>query len=73
MGQYEPDDSRNVTLKPSATPGEPERTGPREEETHKPKAETDHQAEQRNSHEPKGTDLPRGSETSTGAASRHRS
>ena len=32
MGEYEPNDSRNVTLKRSNLPGEPERTGPREAE-----------------------------------------
>lgn len=30
MGEYEPHDSRVVTQNPSATPGEPERTGSRE-------------------------------------------
>jgi len=33
MGQYEPDDSRKVTLSNDSAPGEPERTGPREGET----------------------------------------
>ncbi len=33
MGQYEPDDSRNVTNKPGHEPGGIERTGPREGET----------------------------------------
>ena len=33
MGEYEPKDSRNVTLKPNRAPGEPPRTGPREAET----------------------------------------
>ena len=33
MGQYEPDDSRNVTLNTGNNPIEPERTGPRESET----------------------------------------
>lgn len=33
MGEYEPDDSRNVTLKPGHEPGGIERTGPRESET----------------------------------------
>jgi hypothetical protein len=33
MGQYEPEDSRNVTLSNHTAPGEPERTGPREGET----------------------------------------
>lgn len=33
MGEYEPDDSRNVTLKPGPEPGGIERTGPREGET----------------------------------------
>ena len=32
MGEYEPDDSRKVTLNPGDTPGEPPRTGPREGE-----------------------------------------
>jgi len=32
MGEYEPDDSRDVTLVPSEAPGEPPRTGPREDE-----------------------------------------
>lgn len=33
MGEYEPHDSRNVTLRQERAPGEPPRTGPREEET----------------------------------------
>ena len=33
MGEYEPEDSRDVTLNPSTTPGEPPRTGPREGES----------------------------------------
>lgn len=32
MGEYEPDDSRDVTLSNATAPGEPERTGPREDE-----------------------------------------
>ncbi len=32
MGQYEPDDSRNVTLKPGNEPGNIKRTGPQEDE-----------------------------------------
>lgn len=32
MGEYEPHDSRNVTLKQERAPGEPPRTGPMEEE-----------------------------------------
>lgn len=35
MGEYEPHDSRNVTLNPERAPGEPPRTGPREGETRK--------------------------------------
>ena len=35
MGQYEPTDSRTVTLDPKAAPGEPPRTGPREDESRK--------------------------------------
>lgn len=33
MGEYEPHDSRNVTLKQERAPGEPPRTGPQEGET----------------------------------------
>jgi hypothetical protein len=33
MGEYEPNDSRDVTLKPGHEPGGIERTGPREGET----------------------------------------
>ena len=33
MGEYEPEDSRNVTLRQNRAPGEPPRTGPREGET----------------------------------------
>lgn len=33
MGEYEPDDSRDVTLKPGHEPGGIERTGPHEQET----------------------------------------
>ena len=32
MGEYEPDDSRNVTNVAAEAPGEPPRTGPREGE-----------------------------------------
>lgn len=32
MGEYEPKDSREVTQKPGHTPGEPPRTGPREQQ-----------------------------------------
>jgi hypothetical protein len=32
MGEYEPEDSRNVTLSDHQAPGEPPRTGPREGE-----------------------------------------
>jgi hypothetical protein len=33
MGEYEPRDSRNVTLKQERAPGEPPRTGPQEAAT----------------------------------------
>ena len=36
MGEYQPNDSRNVTLKQDRAPGEPPRTGPREGETRRP-------------------------------------
>jgi hypothetical protein len=32
MGEYEPDDSRIVTQVPAEAPGEPPRTGPREDQ-----------------------------------------
>jgi hypothetical protein len=38
MGEYEPNDSRNVTLKQNRAPGEPPRTGPREGETRQQQA-----------------------------------
>ena len=38
MGEYEPNDSRNVTLKQNRAPGEPPRTGPREAETRQQQA-----------------------------------
>jgi hypothetical protein len=33
MGEYEPNDSRNVTRTQNRAPGEPPRTGPQEDET----------------------------------------
>lgn len=33
MGEYEPHDSRTITLRQERAPGEPPRTGPRENET----------------------------------------
>lgn len=41
MGDYEPRDSRNVTLNPHRAPGEPPRTGPREGETRQMQGELD--------------------------------
>ena len=38
MGEYEPRDSRNVTLRQDRAPGEPPRTGPREAETRQQQA-----------------------------------
>ena len=38
MGEYEPHDSRNVTLRQDRAPGEPPRTGPREAETRQQQA-----------------------------------
>lgn len=39
MGEYEPDDSRDVTLNPSNVPIEPERTGFREQDARTKKDE----------------------------------
>ena len=75
MGEYEPDDSRDITRKSSDLPIEPERTGPREGETRKPANQTDPakgSVSQRSGHRPKGKDLPRGSEPETRASSINR-
>jgi hypothetical protein len=39
MGEYEPHDSRNVTLNPDRAPGEPPRTGPRDGRVRQAQAE----------------------------------
>jgi hypothetical protein len=71
MGQYEPNDSREVTLKPSNVPGEPERTGPREGQTREPRSRKG-ETPQRTDHNPVEKDLARGSEPATRAAARNR-
>ena len=38
MGEYEPNDSRNVTLSQNRAPGEPPHTGPREGESRQGRA-----------------------------------
>jgi len=47
MGEYEPHDSRNVTLKQERAPGEPPRTGPREGETRQPEQQTELEQDER--------------------------
>lgn len=47
MGEYEPNDSRNVTLKQDRAPGEPPRTGPREAETRQQQGETELEQDER--------------------------
>jgi len=47
MGEYEPHDSRNVTLKQERAPGEPPRTGPRESEARQQAAETELEQDER--------------------------
>lgn len=42
MGEYEPNDSRNVTLKLNRAPGEPPRTGPREAGTRQQQAQANY-------------------------------
>jgi hypothetical protein len=42
MGEYEPEDSRKVTLRKDDLPIEPDKTGPREGETRKKPAEKKH-------------------------------
>lgn len=76
MGEYEPNDSRVVTQNPSNLPIEPERTGPREDEAREEAKRDQYEEErrqERSDHDPKGKDLPRGSEVSTRSASSHRS
>jgi hypothetical protein len=43
MGEYEPEDSRDVTRSTHTAPGEPPRTGPREGETRQPQNSEPHQ------------------------------
>lgn len=43
MGEYEPDDSRDVTLSDHQAPGEPPRTGPREDKARAMAKPKDHQ------------------------------
>jgi hypothetical protein len=47
MGEYEPHDSRNVTLKQQRAPGEPPRTGPREGETRQQEQQTELEQDER--------------------------
>ena len=47
MGEYEPDDSRDVTLKPGHEPGGIERTGPKEDEVRKDAQKRDQQTNPR--------------------------
>ena len=47
MGEYEPHDSRNVTLKQERAPGEPPRTGPREGETRQQEQQTELEQDER--------------------------
>lgn len=63
MGEYEPEDSRNVTLNPAGAPGEPPRTGPREGETRAPERDDRNPArtpvrQHNNAQEATGGDLP---------------
>jgi len=52
MGEYEPRDSRNVTLKQQRAPGEPPRTGPREGETRQPQQQTELEQDESDADEP---------------------
>ena len=55
MGEYEPDDSRIVTNVASEAPGEPPRTGPREDEA-RAKAKRDQAADEREEGKPTARD-----------------
>lgn len=75
MGEYEPDDSRDVTQNPAKVPIAPEPTGPREGETRRPANQTEPEpgsVPQRNGHQPRQTDLARGSEPATRGSSGNR-
>lgn len=64
MGQYEPNDSRDVTLNSSNNPIEPERTGPRENETRQ-----DEQGQkERRSSDPTQTNEPQAIKNASGVA-----
>lgn len=59
MGEYEPEDSRNVTLNPSPLPGEPPRTGPREGEAREQAEKGERPVKQENlAQEATGGNLP---------------
>ena len=58
MGEYEPDDSRNVTLNPATAPGEPPRTGPREGEARRRAQEHETVPQANNAQEVTGGKLP---------------
>ena len=53
MGEYEPDDSRDVTQSTRTAPGEPPRTGPREDAARREgeRAEREEAAEERREQE----------------------
>ena len=47
MGEYEPKDSRNVTLKPNRAPGEPPRTGQTRQQQGQQAGETELEQDER--------------------------
>jgi hypothetical protein len=75
MGEYEPDDSRDITQKKSNIPIEPERTGPREPETRGPVNRSDPEtgkAGKRADDHPKGKGPSRSNEQEASVSSKHR-
>lgn len=61
MGEYEPRDSRNVTLKKGHEPGDIERTGPKEDEVRR-EALAREKAEEEKAREAEGADPSRRSQ-----------
>lgn len=57
MGEYEPNDSRNVTQNDGNTPGEPPRTGPREDAARE-KAKKDEKPPEERQQQPSGGTAP---------------
>ena len=58
MGEYEPNDSRNVTQSNHTAPGEPPRTGPREDAARRQAQQDDDRNDNRNGGRKEGASQP---------------